>query len=320
MNQNLASLLVLLCILATWAWVWRTIATRRTARGKSRFMAHLLGALAGCGAAFGALCLNGAVLMPRAGDEPPVAMGVIGALVLGIYLGVLRPFKKQAPQNKKAAPAMLVAAALGLKSGASPVAGQPRTSLGNSLRAWWRQQKSKQEESMQQADRRRTAREKALGMPLGTFFSARMEAHLTLWFCMLFLIVWACLFAAQPPEGGLERLGMSFFIACLSVIVLCALSCIIFIPAILLFLALLPFACISIVAEAWWRIHYKRPYIASRLPVTSHYSHKDFAKVPNTLVTGHDNIAPATPPKTTGSWIVPLLIGLWIGNVWGKDD
>lgn len=73
----------MICMLAAWAWAWRVIATCRTARGNNRFIAHLVGALAGSGAAFGAFCLGGALLMPDRGDGASMAVGVLGALVLG---------------------------------------------------------------------------------------------------------------------------------------------------------------------------------------------------------------------------------------------
>jgi hypothetical protein len=66
--------------------------------------------------------------------------------------------------------------------------------------------------------------------------------------------------------------------------------------AVLLLLALLPFACISILVEAWWRIRHNQPYIAP--PV----------------VISYDNIAPSASPQNTGNRLVPLIIGLCIGT------
>ena len=99
----------------------------------------------------------------------------------------------------------------------------------------------------------------------------------------------------------MTRLIMSFIVACLLVVVW-GISCIVIVPVILLLLALLPFACISILVEAWWRIRHNRPYIAP--PVVIRY----------------DDIAPSIPPQSAGDWLVPLVIGLWIGSTWGKDD
>ncbi|MFT4269208.1 MAG: hypothetical protein QM586_18650 [Xenophilus sp.] len=301
MNPNAAVLLMLLCMLAAWAWVWRVIATRRTVRGRNRFIAHLIGALAGSGAVFGAFCLSGALLMPGAGDGASIAIGVFGALVLCAYLGALHSPKQKASQSAEAEPAVLVAVA-GTKTDASPVSRVPRKPFKDSLQSWWQEEKRRQEEFLRQEERKRVSREKALGMPFGTFFSERMEDHLMLWGGVLFLIVWGCLFAFVPSAGDwLTRLVVSFIVACLLAAVW-GVSCIVIVPAILLLLVLLPFACVSILAEAWWRIRHNQPYIAP--PV----------------VISYDSIASSAPTRNTGNWLVPLAIGLWIGNAWGKDD
>jgi hypothetical protein len=314
MNQDAAVLLMLLSTLAAWAWAWIVIATRRTARGRNRFIAHLIGALAGSGAFFGAFCLSGALLMPGAGDEASMVMGVFGALVLGTYLGALYSPKQKASQSAKAEPAVPMVAAAGTKTDASPVSRVPRKPFKDSLQAWCQEERKRvargkvllvKAVGTDQADaeeRKRVAREKALGMPLGTFFLERMEDHLMFWCGVLFLIVWGCLFAFIPSaEDWLTRLVVSFIVACLLAAV-CGASCIVIVSAILLFLALLPFACISILVEARWRIHHNQPYIAP--PV----------------VISYDNIAPSAPPQNTGNWLVPLAIGLWIGSKWGGDD
>ena len=197
MNQDAAVLLMLLCMLAAWAWAWSVIATRRTARGKNRFIAHLIGALAGSGAAFGAFCLSGALLMPGAGDDASIAIGVFGALVLCVYLGALHSPKQKASQSAEAELAVPMVAAVGTKTDTTPVLRVPRKSFKDSLQTWWQEEKRRQEEFLRQEERKRAAREKALGMPFGTFFSERMEDHLMLWCGVLFLIVWGCLFASE---------------------------------------------------------------------------------------------------------------------------
>jgi len=286
---------MLICMLAAWAWAWRVIATRRTARGNNRFIAHLVGALAGSGAAFGAFCLGGALLMPDRGDGASIAVGVLGALMLGTYLGELRRPSQKASQGAKAEPAVPTATA-GTKTGTSPVSRVPRRPFKDSLRTWWRQETCRQEE------RKRASWEKARGMPFGVFFSERMENHLILWGGVLFLIGWACLFAFVPSaEDWLTRLVVSFIVACLLTIVW-GVSCIMIVPAILLLLVLLPFACASILAEAWWRIRHNQPYVAPP------------------IVISYNDISPSPPNQNTGNWLVPLAIGLWIGSAWGKDD
>ncbi|MDR3213059.1 MAG: hypothetical protein LBT71_03980 [Azoarcus sp.] len=298
MNQNAAVLLMLLCTLAAWALTWNVIATRRTARGKHRFIAHLVGALAGSGTAFGAFCLSGALLMPGAGDGASIVIGVFGVLVLCTYLGALHRPKKEALQSVKVEPAVPMAAAVGTKTDAPLVSHMPRKSLKDLFQSWWQDEKRRQEKFLRQEERKRVAREKALGMSFGTFFSERMEDHFMLWGGVLFLIV-CCLFAFVPSaEDWLTRL-VSFIVACLLAAV-CGVFLIV--PVILLLLALLPFACISILVEAWWRIRHNQPYIAS--PVVINY----------------DSIAPSAPTQSTGNWLVPLAIGLWIGSAWGKDD
>jgi hypothetical protein len=302
MNQDAAVLLMLLCMLTAWAWTWRIIATRRAARGNNRFIVHLIGALAGSGAAFGAFCLSGALLMPGAGDGASMAIGMFGALVLCTYLGALHPPKQKASQSAKAESAVPMAAAAGTKTDASPVSRVPRKPFKDLLQTWWQQEKRRQEEFLRQEERKRVAREKALGMPFGTFFSKRAEAHFMLWCGVLFLIAWACLFAfMSSAQDWPTRLVVSFIAACLLATVW-SVSCIVIVPAILLLLVLLPFACISILVEAWWRIRHNQPYVAP--PV----------------VVSYDNIAPSAPPQNTCNWLVPLAIGLWIGNAWGKDD
>ncbi|MDR1461933.1 MAG: hypothetical protein LBI68_02175 [Azoarcus sp.] len=302
MNQNAAMLLMLLCMFAAWVWTWSVIATRRTVRGKNRFIAHLIGVLAGSSAAFGAFCLSGALLMPGAGDGASIAIGVFGALVLCTYLGALHSPKQKVSQSAEAEPAVPMVTAVGMKTDTTPVSRVPRKPFKDSLQTWWQEEKRRQGEFLQQEERKRVAREKALGMTFGTFFSERAGDHFMFWCGVLFLIVWGCLFAFVPSsEDWLTRLVVSFIVACLLAAVW-GVSCIVIVPAILLLLALLPFACISILVEAWWRIRHNQPYIAP--PV----------------VISYDNIASSSPPRSTGNWLVPLVIGLWIGSAWGKDD
>lgn len=90
MNDNVAALIVLLSTMMAWAVVWCTIASRRIAGGRNFFVAHLIGALAGVGAAFGALCLSAACLVPSKKDPSiNLTMGIIGSLILGACLILL---------------------------------------------------------------------------------------------------------------------------------------------------------------------------------------------------------------------------------------
>jgi hypothetical protein len=322
MNPNAAvlrMLLMLLCMLAAWAWVWRVIATRRTARGKNRFIAHLIGALVGSGAVFGAFCLSGALLMPDTGNGASIAIGVLGALVLCAYFGALHFPRQKASQSAKAEPALPTVAIAGTKADANPVSRVPRKRFKDSLQTWWhewwQEEKRRQEEFLRQEERKRVSREKALGMPFGTFFSERMGDHLMLWGGVLFLIVWGCLFAfVHSAEDWLTRLVVSFIVACLLAAVW-GVSCIVIVPAILPLLVLLPFACVSILAEAWWRIRHNQPYIAPPVVI----SYDSITPSAPTQSTGNW-LVPSVPTQSTGNWLVPLVIGLWIGNAWGKDD
>lgn len=58
----------MLCTLTAWIGVWVVAVVRWVARGRNRWLAHLLGALLGIVAAFGAFCLSGALLMPGTGE------------------------------------------------------------------------------------------------------------------------------------------------------------------------------------------------------------------------------------------------------------
>ncbi|MDO4636069.1 MAG: hypothetical protein Q4B13_00800 [Lautropia sp.] len=90
MNDNIAALIVLLSIMMAWAVVWCSIASRRISRGGNVFIAHLIGATAGIGAAFGALCLSAGCLVPSKKDPSiNLTMGIIGGLILGAYLILL---------------------------------------------------------------------------------------------------------------------------------------------------------------------------------------------------------------------------------------
>lgn len=75
--------------------------------------------------------------------------------------------------------------------------------------------------------------------------------------------------------------------------------CSLIVPAIVLFVAQLPFAFVSVLVEAWWRIRSSKPYV-----------------VPNVVM--HDQPSPAsTPNHSTNNWLVALAIKLWLGRSWG---
>lgn len=303
MNQDAAVLLMLLCMIAAWAWAWRVIATRRTARGNNRFIAHLIGALAGSGAAFGAFCLSGAFLMPGTGDGVSMAIGVFGTLILCAYLGVLHPPKKTVSPSAQAEPAGLATTAVTEIDDSPGMPHVPRKPVKESIQTWWKVEKRKRDELLRQEERKRVGREKALGMSLGTFFSERMEDHLMLWCGVLFIVVWGSLFVFVPSaEDWLTQLVVSFIVTCL-LAAIWGVLCILIVPAILLLLVLLPFVCVSVFVEAWWRIRHNQPYVA-----------------PPVVIIPYSEITPPAPRQNSHNWLIPLAIGLWIGNSWGNDD
>ena len=294
MDDDIRLLLVLLCMLAAWAWVWRVVTTRRIARKKNRFAAHLIGVMLGWGAAAGAFCLSGAFLMPGAVDEPTIAVGVLGALVLLMYLGALHLPRKKEGQNAEASP-VTMPAVQAIEAASAPVrAPKP---FKESFKAWWQEEKRKQDEYLCQKEVKRAAREKALGMSLGDFFCARLGDHFMCWGIVLFFVVWGWLFFSMASMDLFTRLIVSFAVTGLLAII----SCILFLPVFLLSLVLLPFVCVSIFFEARERIRNNNPYFA-----------------PPVIVSEID-ITPSAPHQSNHDWLVPLVIGLWIGNAWGKD-
>ena len=160
------------------------------------------------------------------------------------------------------------------------------------LKEWLRERKREKILRHAEKERERAAREEALGMSFGGFFVERMEEHAKAWGFVLFFVIWGYLFfSALPVEDWTVRLVASFIIMLM----------LIFFLAPILFLVLMPFACISIYLEARWRIRDKVPYVAP--PVASY----------------HEYIPPQ--PRSHGTdWIVPLALGLWIGGAWGGDD
>lgn len=276
MNQNIAILLMLFCLLAAWGWVWRGIAVRRSAQGKQLLLSHLFGLLTGSGAAFGAFCLSGALLMPEARDGSSIGVGVFGALILCAYLAVLHP--KSSPANNRPKKKRV-----------------QRPSFKTTLRAYWQEEKQRQQRLQRQRADKRAAREQALGMTFGTFFGERMEAHLKLWYAVACLSICGWLFfsMAESVDGWFTRLIASGIITCL-------LAALLGLVSIVLIPVLLPLICISVFIEARWRIHHRCPYMAP--PISSY----------NTEI---------PPPSSSSSgWLIPLAIGLWIGSTWGNDN
>jgi hypothetical protein len=308
MSKDVSVFLVLLCTLAAWIWAWKIVAGLWVARGINRFIAHLLGAFLGMGAAGGAFCLGGAFLMPGADDGRSVAPGVAGALILLMYIGLHLLWKKEA-QGSEIAPAeaaLLSATAEPAVDVAPAPACAPRKSFSESVKAWWRKEKPRPDEFLRQKERKRAAREKALGMSFSDFFTARVGDHLISWIGVLFLAGMGGLFVSLSSVGNwVMPLVASFFIVSL-------LMAVCFVPPMLLFMLLFlaPFACVSTFVEALWRIRHNEPFVAPPVPV-------NYA---NSIPSAPAPPPPPAPRPSSGGWLVPLVIGLWIGGSWGKDD
>ncbi|MCL2830322.1 MAG: hypothetical protein FWD77_06230 [Betaproteobacteria bacterium] len=306
MKEDVQIFLVLLCTIAAWAWAWRSAVIWLVTCGTNRFAAHLVGAFLGIGAAFGGFCLSGAFLMPGAVDGATIGVGAMGGLVLLIYLGAIHLSKKKEAQGTETMPVAALSKP-DIEEAPAPVHASENKSSNESFKARRKEDKRSQDEYLRQKEIKRAARERALGMSFGDFFQERMEEHLIFWIFILFFVAWAYLFLSISMEGTFSRLVLSFFLTLLMGGLLCALV----VPGILLVLILLPFAWISILAEAKWRIGNDDPYIPP--PVNTNYTNSFEGA-------NYTRTAQETPPQNNGNWLVPLAIGLWIGHKWGKND
>ena len=130
-----------------------------------------------------------------------------------------------------------------------------------------------------------------LSMKFGEFYTERFTTHVMTWLTVGFFGLWVA-FYSGIEDPSIELRLMLGFIGAVVVSFFYGLSCIVLIPL----LPLLPLIWLSIWLEARWRIRYRLPYMP--LPV-----------------------APTAPvARGSGSWLLPLMIGLWIGSAWGDDD
>jgi hypothetical protein len=133
-----------------------------------------------------------------------------------------------------------------------------------------------------------------LGMKFGDFYTERLTAHVMAWLTLGFFGLWIAFYSGSDDPSIAVRLTLGFIGAVL--VAFCyGLSCLVLVPL----LPLLPLAWLSIWLEARWRIHHRLPYVPLPSP-------------------------PMAPPgpvaRGGGGWLLPLMIGIWIGGAWGDDD
>lgn len=130
-----------------------------------------------------------------------------------------------------------------------------------------------------------------LGMKFGDFNSERFATHVMASLTLEFFGLWFAFFSGID-ESSIELHLAIGFIGAVVVSFFCGLSCIVLIPL----LPLLPLAWLSIWLEARWRVHHRLSYVPP--PAAS----------------------PALVARGSGRWLLPFLIGLWIGGFWTGDD
>lgn len=131
----------------------------------------------------------------------------------------------------------------------------------------------------------------ALGMKPGEFHAERFTTHVMAWLTLGFFGLWIAFYFGIDDSSIELRLALGLLGAVVVAFVY-GLSCIVLLPL----LPLLPLAWLSIQLEAIWRIRHRRPYVPR--PV----------------------VPPAPVARGSGSWLLPFLVGLWIGGGWSGDD
>lgn len=133
-----------------------------------------------------------------------------------------------------------------------------------------------------------------LGMKFGEFHAERFTTHVMAWLTLGFFGLWWAFFSGIDDASIEVRLTIGL-IGAVAVSFFYGLSCIVLIPL----LPLLPLAWLSIWLEARWRIHHRLPYVPPpAAPVATE----------------------APVARGSGRWLLPLIVGLWIGCAWGDDD
>jgi len=141
-----------------------------------------------------------------------------------------------------------------------------------------------------------SSRARSFGLRFGELCARRADAHARAWVTAAFIAVWVALYLDMSDISFWGRLFASG-VATLLILFVYGIACIMIIPMLPVLLLML----VSIGLEAWWRTHVGRPYVPAPAPAK-----------------------PALPPapvvRRHGNWLLPLIIGFWIGNTWGGDD
>lgn len=142
-----------------------------------------------------------------------------------------------------------------------------------------------------------------LGMGFGEFWAYRSGVHATTLLGLGFVAAWAAVGATMGEMHWALAVFFSFMVTCVGLLVYAA-SCLLVVPLLPLVLISLP----TVAMEAWWRVRMNRPYVPPP-PGTVLAAPSVHVPAP----------APAPPQKRSGGWLVPLVIGMWIGSTWGDD-
>lgn len=104
MSEDASIALTLLSTLIAWSVAWLLVVDYRNRQAKNLIISHLLGCWVGSGAAVGAMCLFGALLMPS--NSNSIVIGNIGAAILlmywVVYLFSTRPLVRVQPKKTDA--------------------------------------------------------------------------------------------------------------------------------------------------------------------------------------------------------------------------
>ncbi len=227
MNEDAAVALSMLSTIIAWSLALLWVAEYLDLKIKNRFVSHLLGAVIGFGAAFGAFCLSGALFLPSTHDDNTTIVGNIGAAILLAYW-VAYLFAKRSLVRVK----------------------QNKTIDHAAIK------KKKADARAQQ--------EKVLGMSFSDFYSERAESHAIGWLVIFFFaaVIYVAVFMLSDSNLDLFTRFLLGFVGVTLVATLYVLSCLLIVPVIFILLALFPFISLIIYLEAWLRVRENIPYVS----------------------------------------------------------